>query len=75
MKLKKFYKNSWILKNSKVCIIESSMEVPTLYLGDFGDLPASLLDRELDFISSKGFENEDCIRLFVCQEVNTNVTE
>lgn len=67
MKINKLKKQGLILNIARVLIIESTIEVPTLYEGTFEHVPEDLLNRRIDFMSPTPY-GEPSIRIFVFAE-------
>lgn len=67
MKINKLKEQGLILSIAKVLIIESTIEVPTLYDGTFENVPEDLLNRKIDFMSPTPY-GEPSIRIFVFAE-------
>ena len=67
MKINKLKKQGLILCTSNVVIIESTIDVPTLYNGTFEQVPEELLNRKIDFMTPNTY-GESAIRIFVFTE-------
>lgn len=68
MKINKLKKQGLILCDSDVVVIESTLDVPTLYVGAFKDIPDELLERKIDFMAPNRFDPVPSIRIFVLAE-------
>lgn len=67
MKINKLKSRGLILCTSHVLIIESTIDVPTIYDGTFENVPEELLNRKIDFMSPTPY-GEPSIRIFVFAE-------